>query len=549
MRKRILLFLFVFIPGLIYAQLFNRSEEFTRQDTLRGAITPERAWWDVTFYHLSVEVNLEDSTFSGSNRIQYRVLESASVMQIDLQEPMVIERVTQAGKELRFEREGNAFFIQLNQEQQTDRIQELDVFFSGKPKKAVRAPWDGGVTWTRDQNGKPFIATANQGIGASIWWPNKDHGYDEPDSMAISITVPDSLMDISNGRLLSVEDHDNGTRTWHWYVTNPINNYGVNINIGDYEHFGEIIEGEKGELTMDYYVIRGNKERAISHFSDAPRTIKALEYWFGPYPFYEDGFKLVQVPYLGMEHQSSVTYGNQFKMGYLGRDLSMSGWGLKFDFIIIHETGHEWFANSLTSKDVADLWVHEGFTSYSEGLFVEFFYGKEAGAEYVRGVRLNISNREPLIGIYDVHYEGSSDMYNKGSNLLHTIRTLIGNDDTWRQILRGLSTEFYHQTVTTRQVEEYISEKAGLDLSKVFDQYLRDPRVPILEYAIQQNQLLYRWANTIPGFDMNVRIRLNEKEQWLEPQTSWQAIKLSSSDVDLTVDPDFYVGTMNVTGN
>src|SRR5690606_7352637 len=253
-------------------------------------------------------------------------------------------------------------------------------------------PWDGGFSWKKDDNGNDFVATSCQGLGASVWWPNKDHMYDEVDSMLISVRVPKALMEVSNGQLRGVEDHKDGTNTYHWFVNNPINNYGVNVNIGDYVHFSEDYNGEKGILKMDYYVLKYNLEKAKQQFKDAPRMMEAFEHWFGPYPFYEDGYKLVEVPYLGMEHQSSVTYGNGFENGYLGRDLSGTGWGLKFDFIIIHESAHEWFANNITYKDIADMWIHESFTAYAESIFVEYFYGKKAGAEYVIGTRRGIQN-------------------------------------------------------------------------------------------------------------------------------------------------------------
>lgn len=533
----------------VTAQVFGEKPEFTRQDTLRGAITPERAWWDLKYYHLSVDVNLEDSTISGTNLVRYEVLDdSMQKMQIDLQEPMKITKVVQFGQNLKFEREGNAYFISILRKPQKCAVNELTIHFEGKPRIAVRPPWDGGFTWKRDSNGKPFIANSNQGIGASIWWPNKDHAYDEVESMRISVTAPSDLVAVSNGRLEKIDGSKNDkTRTWHWYVSNPINNYGVNINIGDYVNFGEIYEGEKGELDMDYYVLKENKEKAIKQFAEAPRMIKAFEHWFGPYPFYEDSYKLVEVPYLGMEHQSSVTYGNNFENGYLGRDLSQSGWGLRFDFIIIHESAHEWFANSITHKDIADMWIHEGFASYAEALFLEYHFGKTAGEEYILGIRQSIQNDRPIIGVYGVHYSGSSDMYNKGSNMLHTIRQVVDNDTIWRATLRGLSRDFYHKTVTTEEFEEYISESTGIDLSKVFDQYLRDYRIPILEYSFKNGQLLYRWNNVVNGFNMPVKVFIDGHPYDLKPNTRWQRIPTQGK--VLVVEPNYYVGSLNTLGN
>ncbi|MGV8814333.1 MAG: M1 family metallopeptidase [Gelidibacter sp.] len=525
---------------LVAVNTINAQDKtFTKQDTLRGSITPERAWWDLTYYHLDISVDPATKSIKGKNTVQYKVLEPYGVLQIDLQAPLKITKVIQNGDVLRVKNEGNAHFISLKSDQKKGSIQSLDVYYEGQPQEAINAPWDGGFSWKKDDNGNDFIATSCQGLGASVWWPNKDHMYDEVDSMLISVTVPKALMEVSNGQLRSVEEHKNGTKTYNWFVNNPINNYGVNVNIGDYVHYSEDYQGEKGLLKMDYYVLKDNLEKAKTHFKDAPRMMEAFEHWFGPYPFYEDGYKLVEVPYLGMEHQSSVTYGNQYKNGYLGRDVSGSGWGLKFDFIIIHESAHEWFANNITYKDIADMWVHESFTSYAESLFVEYFYGKKASAEYVIGIRKNIQNDKPIIGPYDVNQSGSVDMYYKGANMLHTLRQWVNDDGKWRDILRGLNETFYHQTVTTKQIEDYISKTSGLDLKAFFNQYLRYSNIPTLEYSIKDKQLKYRWVDTVPDFEMPIQVYFDGKEQWLHPKSGWSTTKIK--DDDIQVDDDFYV--------
>ena len=550
MKKQLLILCIAFflVTSMNAQGLLSKSNVvFTRQDTLRGSITKERIWWDVKNYHLDIKVNPLDSTITGSNTIQYKVLNEYNKMQIDLQNPMEIYKVIQDGVALKYTREGNAFFIELVASQKIGQTKELIVFYGGKPKIAVRPPWDGGITWKKDTNGKPFIASSCQGLGASVWWPNKDHMYDEVENMLISVNVPKGLMDVSNGRLQSVKQLKDGTTTYNWYVSNPINNYGVNINIGDYVSFSEKFKGEKGDLDCSYYVLRDNLAKAKTQFKDATRMLKAFEYWFGPYPFYEDSYKLVEAPYLGMEHQSSVTYGNGFQNGYRGRDLSGTGWGLKFDFIIIHESGHEWFANNITYKDIADMWIHESFTNYSESLFVEYYYGKEAGAAYVRGTRKNIRNDQPIIGQYDVNNEGSGDMYYKGGNMLHTIRQIINNDEKWRQILRGLNSTFYHQTVTTQQIENYISEQAGVDLSSVFNQYLRDTRIPTLEYYFKEKKLVYRWINCVEGFTMPVQIDINGELEKIQPTNDWKALKVTTANPIVTVDSNYYVAAMNST--
>ena len=542
---------FILLTCIVLAlpvQLSSQNVSFTQQDTLRGSITPERAWWDLTYYHLDIAVNPSDSTIYGTNTVIYRVLNPANLMQIDLQEPMKLIKAVQNNKVLNIIREGNVYWIKLSEKQEQGKIYSVVLTYGGKPRVSTRPPWVGGITWARDANGLPFVASACQGNGASLWWPCKDHMYDEPDSMMISVNVPENLMDVSNGRLRSVVKQKNRTKTYNWFVANPINNYGVNINIGDYAHFSEIYIGEKGPLNCDYYVLKENIEKAKIQFQQAPMMLAAFEYWFGPYPFYEDGYKLVEAPYLGMEHQSSVTYGNGFKNGYRGTDLSSSGWGLKFDFIIIHESGHEWFANSITYEDIADMWIHESFTNYSENLYVEYYYGKEAGSEYVLGTRSNIRNDRPITGIYNVNYKGSGDMYYKGGNMLHTLRQIINDDEKWRGILRDLNKDFYHQVVKGSLIENYLSEKTGINLKAFFDQYLRDVRIPVFEYYVKGNDLTFRWNNCVPGFDMSLKIFVSGKEKTITPTARFTTLKLDIENAVIKVDPGYYVATLNMTG-
>ena len=541
MKKYLTLILVISFTSLSF------SQNFTRQDTLRGSITAERAWWDLMHYDLSVEVDLDNKTIQGNNIIKYTVLEENNLMQIDLQPPMQIEKIEQDGKELKFTSEGNAHFIHLKKKHKKGTEHQLIIHFSGKPRVAKNAPWDGGFSWEKDSNGKHFVATSNQGLGASVWWPNKDHYYDEPDrGIDFAITIPNGLMAVGNGRLVNSETK-NGKTTWNWKVVNPINNYGVNINIGDYVHFGEKYKGENGSLDMDYYVLSENLEKAKKQFEQAPMMMRAFEHWFGPYPFYEDSFKLVEVPYLGMEHQSSITYGNKYKNGFLGKDFSGSGWGLKFDFIIIHEAGHEWFANNITHIDVADMWVHEGFTNYSESLYLDYHFGKKAASDYITGTRKLIANDRPIIGTYNVNHEGSTDMYVKSGNFLHTLRQLIENDEKWRQILRGLNKDFYHQTVSSKQVEEYISEKSGIDLTEFFNQYLRTVMVPKIEYKVSKNQLEFRYTNIIEKFDMPVIAIVNGKEEWIFPSANWKTKDFSETINSVEIKRDFYVESQQIS--
>lgn len=533
------------LVGALSSLLFLSNSalaQYSRADSLRGRIGPERSWWDLKHYDLSVEIIPSKKYIKGSNKISYQVVNEAKLLQLDLQEPLAVTSITQGGEELSFRREGAVYWVILTKKQVPGALEALVVQYEGVPKEAVRPPWDGGITWQKDSKGLDFIASSNQGIGSSIWWPLKDHPADEVDSLDMHVTVPKGLLDISNGRLVEIQVGKD-TDTFHWKVVNPINDYGVNINIGDYAQFGEKYAGEKGTLDMDYFVLRENLEKAKVHFQDARRMMQAFEHWFGPYPFYEDGFKLVEAPYLGMEHQSSVTYGNGYQNGYRGRDLSGTGWGLKFDFIIIHEAGHEWFANNITYKDEADMWIHESFTNYSESLFLDYHYGKEAGQAYVRGTRMNILNDKPIIGDYGVNQRGSGDMYYKGGNLLNMLRQILQDDAKWRMILRGLNTEFYHQTVNTKQVESFIAQRYERDISSVFDQYLRDHRVPLLEYYHKEGELFYRWTDAIPSFSMVVDINLDGKEIRLHPNTSWQKISTPAFNV-LSVEPNYYVGTL-----
>ena len=537
MKNNWIFFLLLFL-------IFNLgySQKFTHQDSLKGSITKERIWWDLQHYNLKVNVDPISQTISGSNTIQYKVLKAYQVLQLDLQAPMKIIKIIQNGKNLKFTSEGNVHFIQLIKKQIPGKINSLKVFFSGKPKIAKNPPWDGGFTWQKDKNKNHFIANSNQGIGASIWWPCKDHPYDEPDKgVNISVTTPKNLMDVSNGRFIGAIDNKNGTKTYQWQVVNPINSYAINTNIADYVHFSEIYKGEKGNLDCNYYVLSYNLEKAKIQFKQVSKMLEAFEYWFGPYPFYEDGYKLVEVPYLGMEHQSSVTYGNHFKNGYLGGDLSNTGWGLKFDFIIIHESGHEWFANSITNKDVADMWIHEGFTTYSEVLYLDYHFGKKAGNEYVIGIRNNISNDKPIIGSYNVDNNGSDDMYPKAANMIHMIRQIVDDDEKFRGILREMNRIYYHKNVSSSEIENFLNQRIKPDLTAFFDQYLRTIKIPVLEYKIKGNSIKFRFKNVVKGFKIPVKVYINGTEEWIKPGEYWQSISSNDHILSFKIDPNFYI--------
>lgn len=529
------------------AQLLNNKQKFTRQDTLRGSIGAERAWWNVLRYDLRVTPDYDSKTIIGKNTITYNVLsdEHSEYIQIDLQQPLRIDTIYYDNRlyinypRKPYYNEGNVWHIPLPKSKKNS-VHSITICYSGKPREAKNPPWDGGWIWKRDEKNRPWMSVACQGLGASVWYPCKDHQSDEPDQGAsLTITVADSLVAVGNGKLKERKD-SSGYTSWTWEVKNPINNYNIIPYIGKYVNWNEEYTGGKGKLDCDFWVLDYDLEKAKKQFGrDVKPMLKCFEDWFGPFPFYEDGFKLVESPHLGMEHQSAVAYGNKFMNGYLGNDLSGSGWGLKWDFIIIHESGHEWWGNNITTNDIADMWVHEGFTCYSETIFTECLYGKAAADAYCQGIRKNIDNDKPIISLYGVNQEGSGDMYNKGANMIHTIRQVINDDVKFKEILRGLNLTFYHKTITSKQLEEYFTKQSGKDLSKIFDQYLRTTQIPVLEYKIEKNILSSRWTNCINNFNMPVR--LANSNEWLTPTTKWQQMNLKNTKDSLEIDRNFYV--------
>lgn len=523
----------------------QRPQPLTRADTLRGSDGPGRSWWDVTFYDLNVAVSPQDSSLEGSVAITYRVVAPSSEMQLDLQPPMELTAVTLDGEPRPIRQDGNAWFVDMPA-QEAGETYTVTASFGGVPRVAVRPPWDGGYQWESDAGGLPWVATSNQGLGASIWWPNKDFQAEEPDSQRTAITVPDPMVAVSNGRLVEERSNGDGTTTFAWFVSSPINNYSVEVNAGSYAHWSETYDGESGTLTMDFWPLRDNLDAARAQWVQARSMMECFEHWFGPYPFYEDGYKLIEVPYLGMEHQSGVTYGNGYANGYRGRDLSETGQGLKWDFIIIHESAHEWWGNNVTASDIADNWVHESFANYSENLYTECLTGsREAGEEYVTGTRKLIRNQRPMVGSYGVT-RGGADIYYKGGNLLHMVRQLVGNDQAWRRILRGLNAEFRHRIVPGSEVESYIARESGLDLNLVWDQYLRTTMIPVLEWRLSGGVLSYRWQSVVHGFDMPVDVAVGGGPVFrLHPTARWQVLGIGGKG-DLVVDRGFFVEAREV---
>ena len=521
---------------------FSQSKAFTKEDSLLGSNHVYRSWWDVKVYNLTIKPDYSSKTLTGNNKIEYSVLESSNLMQLDLQAPMMIDSVFYDDLKIKtFKRENNRWMVSLENQIKNSR-HVLNVFFSGKPKAAKNPPWDGGWVWKKDSLGNPWMSVACQGNGPSIWYPCKDIQSDEPDNATIlNIIVPDTLIGIGNGRLAKKETLNNGYDKYTWLVVNPINNYNIIPYIGKHTLLHDSIEGEKGKLITDYWVLNYHKQKAIAHLKpNVTKTIKCFEYWFGPYPFYEDSYKIVEAPYLGMEHQSNVAYGNFYLNGYAGRDLSNTGWGLKWDFIVVHESGHEWFGNNITASDVADNWIHEGFTSYAEVLFTECEFGKEAGNDYCEGVKKSINNDIPIIGQYGVHKEGSGDMYNKGSQVVHIIRQIMNDDEKFRLLLRELNKAYCHKTVSSKELEAFINKNTEIDFTPLFNQYLRTTQIPVLEYKIKNNKLSFRYTNCLNEFNMPVKIK-TDKEILIKPTIQWQTITLDKKAKMILLDRNVYV--------
>ena len=491
-----------------------------------ASIGPGRAWWDVTFYDLHVRVDPADSSIRGWNGITYQVLAPAQEMQIDLQVPMEADSMLQDGKTLTWRRDGNAFFVTLPSAQRAGTRRTISVYYHGKPIAAIRPPWDGGFIWQHDSLGNRWVATANQGArrqrlvaeqglpGRRARQPaHRDHRA-RPDDGRVERPAAEARRTTPTAPRRS-----NGSSP------SPINNYDVAVNAGHYAHFSDVYEGERGKLTLDFWPLDYHLDTAKKQFQQVKPMLQCFESWFGPFPWYEDGYKLVETPHLGMEHQSAVAYGNHYKNGYYAGargqerwiDFSGMGEGYKWDFIIVHESAHEWFGNSITMKDAADMWIHESFATYAEGLFTECQQGKKAGARYLIGSRRQIRNDAPIIGPYGVNGDGSGDMYYKGGSMLHTMRQVVDNDEKWRGVLRGLNKTFWHQTVTGRQVMDYINKQSGINFDPVFEQYLTTTRVPTLEYRVSDGTLSFRWVDVVPGFDMPVKVTLNGTGVFVDP--------------------------------
>ncbi len=559
--RRYLALLSIQLPLALLAQLGDNVTAFTHADSLRGSIGPFRAWWDAVQYDVSVRPDYTTRSIAGRTIIAFEAIDAGQRMQIDLQQPLVVDSATTEAsvymdgsftvqeRPVSMERDGNVLWIDLPTALKKGEATTLTIHYHGVPRAAKRAPWDGGWIWKTDKQGNPWMSVACQGLGASVWYPCKDHQSDEPERAALHITVPDSLQAIGNGRLRSVVRNGDGTSTWNWAVSNPINTYNLIPYIGKYAHISEVFAGEQGPLDLDYWVLAANEAKAREHFKQVPLMLKCFEEWLGPYPFYADGYKLVEAPHLGMEHQSAVAYGNGFQNGYLGTDRSGTGHGLKWDYIIIHESGHEWFGNNITTADIADMWIHEGFTDYTETIYTECQQGLEASENYVIGLRKGIANDRPLIGPYGVNEEGSGDMYNKGANLIHTIRHVMANDSLFKAMLREMNERFHHSTTTSADVEAFINAFSGHDFSTVFEQYLRTTRIPQVQWGVRRKHMWVRFSNCIPGFTMPVEFVVDGKAKRLAVTDSWLPLTPCSKRSVLAIDRNWYVGEEHVGKN
>ena len=521
------------------------AQNFTRKDSLHGGLRPERTCFDVQRYDLNIKISPEERTIVGYNEIAFKVVANSSKIQLDLFDNMMIDSIIHNNKKLDYKREFNAVFIDFPNGLTANSSEKIRFYYSGKPKVAKNAPWDGGFVFKKDKENRHWIGVAVQGTGASLWYPVKDTQTDEPDlGSKISVAVPNGLMNVSNGRFLGSEDLKNGYTRWDWEVRNPINNYDITVNIADYAHIHDNHNG----LDLDYYVLKYNEEKARKHFEEVKPMMDCFQAKFGKYPFADDGYKLVETPYLGMEHQSAVAYGNKYLKGYMGSDLSGTGVGLLFDYITIHESGHEWFGNSITSADIADMWIHEGFTQYTEIVFIECQFGYEKAMKYARGLNRNVANDKPIIGPCCVNQEGSGDMYPKGALLLNTLRHVINNDELWWKIILKYSETFRHKIIDTETVVNFFNKESKMNLTPIFDQYLRYKKIPGLEIKVVKNKLEYQWKTDVADFKMPIDIKIDGKEIRLEPTNKAKKSKFKIKNIDEVevLKSEFFVNVFKV---
>lgn len=530
----------LFVVSALVTAALASAQNFTRKDSLQGGLRPERTSYDVQRYDLNITIDPEKKNIKGYNDITFKATAATNRIQVDLFSNMNVDAITLNTFKTTYKRDNDAVFIVFDKPLEKDKEYTIRFAYSGTPVVAKNAPWDGGFVFTKDDSGKPWVGVAVQGTGASLWYPVKDHQSDEPDRGAsIKVAVPNGLMDVSNGKFIGSTDLKNGYTRWDWEVKNPINNYDITVNIADYAHFHDEYKG----MPLDYYVLKNNVEKAKKQFEEVKPMLQCFEEKFGQYPFVEDGYKLVETPYLGMEHQSAVAYGNKYLKGYMGSDISGTGVGMGWDYIIVHESGHEWFGNSITSKDIADMWIHEGFTTYSETVYVECYEGYDRAMKYINGQRYSVQNRKPAIGTFGVNKEGSGDMYFKGALMLNTMRHIINDDAKWWKLIYDYSTTFKKQIIDTQTVINFFNKESGLNLTPVFNQYLRYAAIPTLQLKLDGSNLEYRWVTDEPNFAMPVDVAINGKTVRLQATNNWQRTATqatSLNDVE-PADKKFYI--------
>src|SRR6185312_7397427 len=532
-----LLFLVAVLPASAQRRMPRTAQPdlVTRANILRGAYGPYRANNDLLYYHLDVRVDADAKTISGKNTIRFKMLKDGTRIQLDLNDALKIDKILFGKTPLKYERDTGAVFVDFPRTLRAGQTYSIDFYYSGRPLTTGRF---GGFVFNKDPQGRPWIYTSCEDDGASIWWPNKDQWRDEVENMDISVEIPNDLVDVSNGRFESKKDSGDGYTQWNWSVHYPINNYDVSLNIGDYVHFG----GHYGALTLDYYVLPEDLDKAKKQFSQVPGMLDAYTHYFGRYPFAKDGYKLIEVPYSGMEHQSAVTYGNGFENGYLGRDWAGIGVSMKFDFIIIHESAHEWFGNSITAADRSDMWIHEGWATYLEGLYVEYHWGKAEGIKYLNGFASKIANRRPIVGERGVNTNPPEDQYFKGALMLNTLRSVINNDAKWFALIHGYYQHFKYQNIMTGDLIRYFNQQTGMNLTPFFRQYLFHRQIPVLELLFDptEHTVSYKWQAEEPGFAMPIRAGNPEHWQTLHPTLEWQTMKTPLTKDQFEVPTDRY---------
>jgi aminopeptidase N len=517
------------------AQAPQTTSAPSRADILRGAYGPYRANNDLLFYHLDVRVDPERKFISGKNTIRFKMLKDDTRIQLDLHASLHVDKILLGATELKYEREFGAVFVDFPQTLRAGRVYSIDFYYSGNPLETGRF---GGFAFRKDPSGHPWINTACEGIGASIWWPNKDQWRDEVESMRISVSIPNGLVDVSNGKFMGKTDLGDGYTRWDWLVHYPINNYDVSLNIGNYQHFSDKL----GDLPLDFYVLPEDLDKAKKQFAQAKGMLQAFQHYFGEYPFKEDGYKLIEVPYSGMEHQSAVTYGNHFANGYLERDWTGVGISLRFDFIIIHESAHEWFGNSITAADPSDMWIHEGWATYLECLYVEYMWGHDDAIKYVNGLKSKVKNAKPIIAERGINAEPPQDQYFKGALFLNTLRSVVNDDPRWFKLIHDLYQHFKYKNIMTEDIVQFVNQKTGQDMTPIFNQYLRHTAIPILELKFNEGEgtVAYRWEVDEPGFAMPVRVGKKENWQIIQATTDWQSMKTPLTKDEFGVATDLY---------